>query len=73
MVIFEANHPNLDIPHHAIFASLYNYAVKIIYYILTGGNFSTECIREPLEWAYQPDLRIYEIHKIFGRDKLKND
>ena len=26
---FEANHPNLDIPQdHAIFASLYNYAVK---------------------------------------------
>ena len=72
---FEANHPNLDIPQdHAIFASLYNYAVKNnINYILTGGNFSTECIREPLEWAYHAsDLKhIREIHKIFGRDKLK--
>ncbi len=73
---FEANHPNLDIPQdHAIFASLYNYAVKNdINYILTGGNFSTECIREPLEWAYHAsDLKhIKEIHKLFGKEKLKN-
>ena len=71
---FEANHPNLDIPQdHAIFASLYNYAFKNnINYILTGGNFSTECIREPLEWAYHAsDLKhIKEIHKIFGKEKL---
>ncbi len=73
---FKANHPNLDIPQdHAIFASLYNYALKNnINYILTGGNFSTECIREPLEWAYHAsDLRhIREIHKLFGNQKLKN-
>lgn len=73
---FEANHPNLDIPQdHAIFASLYNYAVKNdINYILTGGNFSTECIREPLEWAYHAsDLKhIKEIHKLFGKESLKN-
>ena len=73
---FKAQHPNLDIPQdHAIFASLYNYAVKNnIKYILTGGNFSTECIREPLEWAYHAsDVRhIKDIHKKFGNLKLNN-
>lgn len=72
---FKAQHPNLDIPQdHAIFASLYNYAFKNnIKYILTGGNFSTECIREPLDWAYHAsDLRhIKDIHNKFGTLKLK--
>ena len=71
---FQANHPNLDIPQdHSIFASLYNYALSNnINYILTGGNFSTECIREPLEWAYHAsDLKhIKEIHNLYGREKL---
>jgi N-acetyl sugar amidotransferase len=72
---FRAQHPNLDIPQdHAIFASLYNYAAKNkIKYIFTGGNFSTECIREPLEWAYHAsDLKhIKEVHKKFGKEKLE--
>ncbi len=72
---FKAQHPNLDIPQdHAIFASIYNYAAKNnIKYILTGGNFSTECIREPLQWAYHASdlLHIKDIHKKFGNDKLK--
>lgn len=71
---FKAQHPNLDIPQdHAIFASIYNYAAKHnIKYIFTGGNFATECIREPLEWAYHAsDLKhLKEIHKIFGKEKL---
>ena len=73
---FKAQHPNLDIPQdHAIFASLYKYAIQNnIKYILTGGNFSTECIREPLEWAYHAsDVRhIKDIHKKFGEVELKN-
>ena len=72
---FQAQHPNLDIPQdHAIFASLYNYAAKNkIKYIFTGGNFSTECIREPLEWAYHAsDLKhLKEIHRKFGKEKLE--
>ena len=72
---FKAQHPNLDIPQdHAIFASLYKYAIKNnIKYILNGGNFSTECIREPLEWAYHAsDVRhIKDVHKKFGNIKLK--
>ena len=73
---FKAQHPNLDIPQdHAIFGSLYKYAIKNnIKYILTGGNFSTECIREPLEWAYHAsDVRhIKDVHNKFGEVKLQS-
>ena len=75
IAFFKAQLPNLDIPQdHAIFGSIYNYAIKNnISFILTGGNFSTECIREPLEWAYHAsDLRhIKDIHQKFGKQKLK--
>lgn len=66
--------PYQDIPQdHVIFASLYNYAVKKgIKYVLTGGNHSTECVREPNEWVYQNDIRmIKDIHKKFGTRPLK--
>ena len=73
---FKAQHPNLDIPQdHAIFASIYNYAAKNkIKYILTGGNFATECIREPLQWAYHASdlFHIKDIQKKFGSMKLKD-
>ena len=52
---------------------MYNYASKYkVKYILNGGNFSTECIREPLEWHYHAsDLRqIKDIHSKFGKIKL---
>ena len=41
--------------------------------ILTGGNFSTECIRNPKEWMYfQSDERqIKDIQKKFGNIKLR--
>ena len=76
IIFFKAQHPNLDIPQdHAIFGSLYKYAIENnIKYILTGGNFSTECIREPLEWAYHAsDVRhIKDVHNKFGKVKLDN-
>jgi len=71
---FKAQVPHLDTPQdHAFFASMYNYAAKYkIKYILNGGNFSTECIREPLEWHYHAsDLKhINDIHSKFGTMKL---
>ena len=71
---FKAQVPHLDTPQdHAFFASMYNYAAKYkIKYILNGGNFSTECIREPLEWHYHAsDLKqIKDIHSKFGTIKL---
>ncbi len=72
---FKAQVPHLDAPQdHVFFASLYNFAVKHNFkYILTGANFSTELIREPLDWIYHAsDLRqLKAIHKKFGKIKLK--
>lgn len=46
--------PNIDIPQdHAFIAVLYNFAEKYkLKYILNGFNFSTECVRNPLEYFY---------------------
>lgn len=71
---FKARVPYQDLPQdHAIFAGLFNYAVKNgIKYVLTGANNSTECIRPPVEWVYMNDIRfIKDIHKRFGKIKLK--
>lgn len=72
---FKANVPHLDTPQdHAFFAGLYNFAAKNkIKYILTGANYSTECVREPLEWHYHAsDLRqLKDIHRRFGTRPLK--
>lgn len=76
LAFFKAQVPNIDIPQDlAIFSSLYNFAVKEGFkYILTGANYSTECVREPNEWgAYYPtDMRfVNDIHNHFGRIPLK--
>jgi N-acetyl sugar amidotransferase len=68
--------PDIDTPQDLVFfSSLYNYCAKNgIKYILTGGNFSTECVREPLHWGayYQTDMKyVNDIHKKFGERKLK--
>lgn len=73
---FKAGVPHLDTPQdHAFFAGLYNFAAKNkVKYILTGANYSTECVREPLEWHYHAsDLRqLRDIHDRFGTRKLKS-
>lgn len=70
LAFFRAQVPHIDTPQdHAFFAGLYNYAAKNGHkYILTGANYSTECVREPLEWHYHAsDLRqLKDIHKKFG-------
>jgi N-acetyl sugar amidotransferase len=75
LAFFKALVPHLDVPQDHVFgAALYNYAAKHGYkYILNGGNYSTECVREPLEWAYHAsDLRqLEDIHQRFGKRKLK--
>ncbi|MEG0730310.1 MAG: N-acetyl sugar amidotransferase [Cetobacterium sp.] len=74
LAFFKSQVPYQDLPQdHVIFAALYNHAVKNnIKYVLTGGNYSTECVREPLEWVYQNDLvMIKDIHKKFGTKSLK--
>lgn len=71
---FRASISSCDIPQdHAIFAGLYNYAVKHkIKYVLTGSNSATEFVRPPIEWLYFNDLRMLkDIHRKFGRVPLK--
>lgn len=71
---FKASISSCDHPQdHAIFAGLYNYAVKHrIKYVLTGSNTSTEFIRPPVEWLYMNDITMMrDIHKKFGRVPLK--
>lgn len=74
LAFFKAQVPYQDLPQdHAIFAALYNYAVKNgVKYVLTGANNSTECIRPPVEWVYQNDITfIKDVHRIFGKVPLK--
>jgi len=75
LAFFKAQVSHLDTPQdHAIFSSLYNFAAKHGFkYIITGANYSTECVREPLEWHYHAsDLRqLRDIHRRFGQRPLK--
>jgi N-acetyl sugar amidotransferase len=75
LAFFKAGVPHLDTPQdHAFFAALYNFAAKHgIKSIITGANYSTECVREPLEWHYHAsDLaQLEDIHRRFGRRQLK--
>lgn len=75
LAFFKAQVPHLDTPQdHAFFAGLYNFAARHgARYILTGANYSTECVREPLEWHYHAsDLRqLKDIHRRFGTRPLR--
>lgn len=69
--------PDCDIPQDlAFFASLYKFAAdNKINYILTGANFSTECVREPIEWGsyYATDTKyVRDVYKHFGNNKLRS-
>jgi N-acetyl sugar amidotransferase len=74
LAFFKAGVPHLDIPQdHAFIATLYHFANKHnIKYILNGSNYSTECVRNPLEWLYYgTDMaQIRDIHRRFGTRKL---
>ncbi|MBY8164120.1 N-acetyl sugar amidotransferase [Vibrio fluvialis] len=72
---FKSGVSHIDTPQdHAFFATMYKFADKHgVKNILTGGNYSTECIRNPLEWMYyQSDSRqLKDIHNQFGNKPLK--
>lgn len=72
---FKAGLPNIDVPQdHAFIATLYNFALKYkIKYILNGGNISTECVRNPMQWIYYgTDMsQIKDIRRKFGTIPLK--
>ena len=65
----------IDTPQDlAFFSALYNFAAKHKFkYVLTGANISTECVRQPLDWAYwATDLtHVRDIHRRFGTRPLK--
>ena len=73
---FKSGVPHIDTPQdHSFFATMYKFASEHkVKNILTGGNFSTECIRNPIEWMYyQSDsIQLRDIHNKFGRLPLKN-
>ncbi|MDA7582335.1 N-acetyl sugar amidotransferase [Luminiphilus sp.] len=73
---FKAQVADQDMPQDtAFFSGLYRFARKHkIKYVLTGGNFSTECCREPEEWGAYPGIDkrlIKDIHNQFGQRKLE--
>lgn len=74
VAFFRAQVPHIDTPQdHAFFAALYNFAMKHRFkYILTGANYSTECIRNPLEWHYHATdlVHLKDIHARFGMRPL---
>ena len=76
LAFFKSGVPHIDTPQdHAFFATMYKFASKYnIKYILTGGNYSTECIRNPLEWMwYQSDsIQLRDIYKKHGTGRLKD-
>jgi len=74
---FKSQIPDQDMPQDiAFFSGLYKFAKKHkIKYVLTGGNFSTECCREPEEWGAYPGIDkklILDIHNKFGEKPLKS-
>jgi N-acetyl sugar amidotransferase len=65
-----------DLPQdYAFFSAMYKFAKKHkIKHVLTGGNFSTECCREPEEWGAYPGIDkilVNDIYKKFGKRPLK--
>jgi N-acetyl sugar amidotransferase len=76
LAFFKSGVPHIDVPQdHAFFATMYKFASKYkIKTILTGGNYSTECVRNPIEWMYyQSDsIQLNDIYTKFGSGKLKD-
>jgi N-acetyl sugar amidotransferase len=76
LAFFKSGVPHIDVPQdHAFFAKMYNFAEKHrVKYILTGSNYSTECVRNPLDWFYYgtDTIHIKDIHEKFGQRPLGN-
>lgn len=76
LAFFKAGVPHIDTPQdHAFFATMYKFAEQHkVNYILTGANYSTECVRNPVEWMYyQSDVvQLKDIHEKHGTIPLRN-
>lgn len=76
VALLKSQIPHLDIAQDtAFFSTLYKFARENkIRYVLTGGNYSTECCREPEEWGAYPGIDktlILNIHSKFGKSPLE--
>lgn len=75
LAFFRSGVPHIDLPQdHAFIASLYKFALENnIKYIVNGSNYSTEGIRNPINWGwFGTDLKqIHDIHSQYGELKLK--
>lgn len=75
LAYFKSGVPHIDTPQdHAFFATMYKFAERHgVKHILTGANYSTECVRNPLEWMYyQSDsVQLRDIHRRHGTRPLK--
>jgi len=75
LAFFKAGVPHIDTPQdHAFFAAMYKFAERYdIGYILTGSNYATEGINNPLNWMYyQSDIvQLRDIHRRFGTRPLR--
>lgn len=76
LAFFKSGVPHIDIPQdHAFIAVLYNFAERYnIKYILNGGNISTECVRNPMEWLYYGTdmLHLKDIIQRFSTSKMRS-
>ena len=76
LAFFKSGVSHIDVPQdHAFFATMYKFSEQYnVKYILTGGNLSTECVRNPIEWMYyQSDsVQLRDIHSQFGSRPLVN-
>ena len=76
LAFFKSGLPMIDIPQdHAFIATLYKFANQFgVKYIMNGGNISTECVRNPLDWLYYGTdmLLINDIRKQFCTRPLAN-
>lgn len=75
VALLKSQIPHQDIAQDtAFFSVLYKFARdNNIKYTLTGGNYSTECCREPEEWGAYPGIDktlILDIHSKFGKHPL---
>lgn len=69
---FKSGVPHIDTPQdHAFFASMYKFSLQNkVKNIISGGNYSTECIRNPIEWMYyQSDST--QLKDIFNKNSDK--
>lgn len=75
LAFFKSGLPHIDIPQdHAFIATLYNFADKYkIKYIMNGGNISTECVRNPMEFLYYGTdmVHLNDIRKQFSTNPMK--